>query len=474
MACKDDDFDASGDISLEFSVDTLRLDTVFTERGSATYSFKIYNKNKNAVKISSIELLNESGFFRLNVDGIAGNTITDIPVWGEDSVYVFCEVTIDPDAPLSVSPFFIRDKIRFTTNGNEQIVHLEAWGQNANYFPERANAGRIVQLTCNNGELLWNDTKPYVIYGAILIDSCLLRISEGTQIYVHGGIVDNSFGIYNDGLIFTLPNGKIIIEGSQENPVIIQGDRLEPAFEFVAGQWAGLRIGPLSRGNLIQHTTIKNSIVGIQVDSLAQLELNNVEIGNTSASGLVGIHSSINATNSLIHTNGGNAVQLLHGGNIDLNYCTLSSFNNQYAALSADNYYCYDPPFCDVVSINKLKLAVTNSILVGNDRDEIVLADVTGEDRSDFDYSFSNSIIKIDELDDEDQFPDFVERRISCLDYEISQALFADRINWDFHLDTLSIAEQMAKPIIGVLFDKDGVIRDPVNPDIGCYEYISP
>jgi nitric oxide reductase activation protein len=41
----------------------------------------------------------------------------------------------------------------------------------------------------------------------------------------------------------------------------------------------------------------------------------------------------------------------------------------------------------------------------------------------------------------------------------------------DYHLDTLSVAEQKAKPIAGFDFDLDGVPRDAQKPDIGAYEY---
>ena len=41
---------------LEFSLDTLRFDTVFTERGSATRILKVYNPNDESVRISRIAL----------------------------------------------------------------------------------------------------------------------------------------------------------------------------------------------------------------------------------------------------------------------------------------------------------------------------------------------------------------------------------------------------------------------------------
>jgi hypothetical protein len=42
---------------------------------------------------------------------------------------------------------------------------------------------------------------------------------------------------------------------------------------------------------------------------------------------------------------------------------------------------------------------------------------------------------------------------------------------FDHHLDTLSIAEERAVSLPGVTLDLDATMRDPFNPDIGCYEY---
>ena len=43
---------------LEFSKDTVYLDTVFTNIGSSTYSFKVYNRSNNALTIPKIRLKN--------------------------------------------------------------------------------------------------------------------------------------------------------------------------------------------------------------------------------------------------------------------------------------------------------------------------------------------------------------------------------------------------------------------------------
>ena len=71
MACEDDDnFSSSGGLMLSFGTDTLKMDTVFSRSSSSTYSFWVYNRNTEGLRISSVRLSkgNQTGF-RVNVDG---------------------------------------------------------------------------------------------------------------------------------------------------------------------------------------------------------------------------------------------------------------------------------------------------------------------------------------------------------------------------------------------------------------------
>ncbi|MEZ4949951.1 MAG: hypothetical protein R2784_11270 [Saprospiraceae bacterium] len=95
---------------------------------------------------------------------------------------------------------------------------------------------------------------------------------------MHGGITRNTqFGVYNDGLI-VLEDGRLQVNGTLENPVTIQGDRLEDEFENRSGQWSGIIIDNKSIGNIFNHTTIKNSILGVAVDSNAVLTMRNADL----------------------------------------------------------------------------------------------------------------------------------------------------------------------------------------------------
>lgn len=475
---KPDDFTTDPSDKLEFSLDTLRFDTVFTSLGSATRLLKIYNTANQSIKISSIRIASGANSkFRINVDGIPGNEIEDVEILANDSIYIFGEVTIDPDQPLSASPFVITDELLFETNGNMQSVVLEAWGQNANYIPSRFGKGGVALLSCDLNEVVWDDPKPYVIYGILVIDSCTLRIPAGTQVYVHGGIAqtfdaDSALVAYNDGLIYALPAGKIRVEGTLDDPVVFQGDRLEEPFSEVEGQWVGIRLA--SQGNTFEYVEVKNSLLGILVDSAAQLSLRNSRIYNTSGPGLVGQHALIDATNCLFYNNGSFSVQLGYGGDYAFDYCTLASYGVDAPALSLSNGVCYDP-LCQEFDIYRLNANFRNSIIFGSRRDEISLSDFNGGmDPGSFNISLENCLVRVDELLDPEEggYPDFLLSQCNpCINGTALDAIFVDPDEDDYQLDTLSLAEGQALPINGILQDLIENDRDPQNPDIGCFEY---
>lgn len=480
IACnKEMKFNTNSSVVLEFSLDTLRFDTVFTELGSATQFLKVYNRNDESIKISNISVGGgESSNFRINVDGIPGNNTSDIIIFPNDSIYVFGEVTVDPDQPLSISPFVINDEIIFETNGNRQSIVLEAWGQNANYFPNRWFKNGEAAFSCNGGEILWDDPKPYVIYGRIEIRDCTLKIPAGARIHVHGGLgkqefpqFGDSIRVFNTGLLAIHSSGSLVVEGTPDDPVIIQGDRLEDDFQEADGQWFGIYIGQGSKGNQFEYATIKNPLFGIFADSASELSLKSTQIYNASGSGLIGLHSKISAENCLFYNNGNRGVQLGYGGDYDFTYCTIASFGVDAPALSLSNGICYDP-LCTTGDVYRLNAEFINSIIYGSRRDEISISDFTGGDTPGaLNYSFENCIVRVDELTNENEFPDFFDFCDPCINARPDSVLFVSPSDNNYSLDTLSIAEERAVPIFGIFNDLDGNLRDSEKPDIGCFEY---
>ena len=475
---KIDTFITDTDAKLSFSLDTLHFDTVFTEVGSATRSFKVYNTYNQPIRISKMYLEKGSGsFFRMNADGIPGNSIEDLEIWPNDSIHVFVETTIDPNQPVSISPFVVEDKVIFETNGNTQSVVLDAWGQNANYLPSRFSKGVPTVYTCD-GEWVWDSELPYVIYGEVFIDSCLLRIMEGTQIYVHGGVARNDvFGIFNDGILYFLEEGKLSIEGTQDNPVVFQGDRLEDVFSDEPAQWYGIILGKKSKGHKIEHAIIKNSSFGLYADSLSSVNISNSQFHNTGGGGLIAFHSFMDADNCLIYNNGSDALQLIFGGKYNFRHCTIASYGSNASALSMSNVFCYasqtDP--CAIKKTYPLIVNMENCIATGSRLDQVKLLDEN--DRTlpaFFKVNMENCVVRTNKLltDQQGLYADFYETICqNCVEDKGEENLFLDRDMDDYHLDTLSLATDKGKIISAIPLDLDGNTR--INaPDIGCYEYI--
>ena len=162
VACADDDsFSTSTGLKLDFSVDTLRLDTVFSRTPSSTYSFWVHNRNNDGLRLQSVRLKrgNQTGY-RVNVDGIYldnanGSQTQNLEIRKKDSILVFVELTASET--FREEPMAVEDDLLFTLeSGVEQKVLLQAWAWDAVklYSPVIATDSVI-------------DTRvPYIIYGA--------------------------------------------------------------------------------------------------------------------------------------------------------------------------------------------------------------------------------------------------------------------------------------------------------------------
>ena len=219
---------------LDFSKDTVLFDTVFTTVGSITNYFTVRNPHDQALLVDEISLSGlSSSAYRINVDGQGLNedgtpltSVEDVTILAGDSIFVFVEVTVDPNN--SLSPFIEQDSIRFVTNTNEQFVNLLAWGRNAYFHYQPGNWANSYD---NEDNILdqfetWSNDKPHVIYGQLLVeDDFVLTIDEGAEIYAHDGS-----GIWVRG-------GTLNVNGTLENKVVFQGDRLDGSFADKPGQW---------------------------------------------------------------------------------------------------------------------------------------------------------------------------------------------------------------------------------------------
>lgn len=361
--------------NLSFSVDTLVFDTVFTTIGSTTKQFKIYNKESKTVQIDEIELVGgESSPFRMNVDGLMGTKMTNIKLEGKDSLFVFIEVTLDINSQSL--PLIIEDSIRFRTNGKDQYVKLAVWGQDAYFHYKDLNEGT------------WPNDKPHVIYGYAAVDSAkTLNIQAGTQVHLH------------KNAIFYVYKSTLNVQGTIDNEVVFQGDRLEQDYQDISGQYYGIYFQE-ARPSTIDYAIIKNGTSGVHLFSEDPtntgytLTMTNTIIQNQARYGVF-IYSGakVKAENCIISKNGTHALLVLEGGDFNFNHCDLLGYGaSPNPAVGISNFFTnYQTATTNVGSINEGVLyncVVSGSLATEMAIDTIQLAGVT------LNFDFKNCLIK--------------------------------------------------------------------------------
>ncbi len=463
---------------LEFSKDTVFLDTVFSNIGSATYNLKVYNRSSKSITIPEIKLENgTSSNYRLNVDGISGKDFKDIDILANDSMYVFVETTIDFSA---VTDPLYTDKVLFDNGNNQQDVDLITLVQDANFiFPSKNSMG-IETLTIDGKdskiqgrfltdvELIFTSEKPYVIYGYAAVPSDkTLTINAGAKIYFHK----------NSGLIVD-EKGSLKVNGTLNEKVVFEGDRLEHRFNNIPGQWGTIWMRAGSKENVMNHTLIKNGIVGVLVDSIGSitsptLSIKNVEIYNSSNYGILGRNTNIEGENLVIGNSGQSSLACTFGGTYNFIHATFANYwSNSFRQLPAvlvNNHFTNQN---EVVETRDLLTAnFTNCIIEGNNNIEFVLDKVDG---ALFNYNIENSMIQFNDFNNsfvnnnELNFDDIVHYQNVLLN---EKPHFKDTFKNEFIIGEESAAINKAKAT-AVPEDILGVNRT-LSPDIGAYQHIS-
>ena len=404
---------------LEFSKDTVYLDTVFTNIGSSTYNLKVYNKSNKDILVPSIRLASgETSEYRLNVDGMPGKSFENVEILAKDSMYVFIETTIDYSNFTNPNGNYLyTDKIEFDSGANLQTVDLVTLVQDAVFiYPDRDNTTKVIEtLTLNvNGETLdteiqgryllptelnFTNEKPYVIYGyAAVPNGGTLTIEAGARVHFHA----------DSGLLIA-ENASLQVNGNfspnqdtLENEVIFEGDRLEPDFSDIPGQWGTIWLFENSLNNLINYATIKNATIGILSDANPddvndKLTISNSKIYNSSNFGILGRNTSIKGENVVINNSGQSSFAGIFGGKYNFTHSTIANYWNngfrQFASVLLNNYVQDEEGtayLADLVEAN-----FNNCIIYGNDNPEIFLDEIE-DDAVSFNFKFTNCLIRFD------------------------------------------------------------------------------
>lgn len=426
VACEDDDsFSVSTGLRLEFSADTLAMDTVFSRTPSSTYSFWVHNRHDDGVRISTVKLRrgNQSGF-RVNVDGVYldnsnGSQTSDVEIRKNDSILVFVELTATETR--KVEPQLVEDDLQFfLESGAEQKVCLQAWAWDAQklYSPE-----------ITKDSVIESDV-PVVVYGEMTVNKGVTLTVRNTTLYFH-----DKAGLYVYGTLKT------------EN-CTLRGDRLDYMFSYlpydrVSGQWGAVHFYETSTDNHLVSTEIRNANYGIICDSAAldtdryRLQMEHCVVHNCVSVGVKAVNAHVRLDHCQVTNVGGDCLSII-GGVAEVNYCTLAQFYpfsaNRGAALHFVNYKgTTDIP---------LQLFCMGSILTGYE-DDVVMGDTREDSDALFDYSFEDCLLRTPKVEDDEGFENVIWEtpKDSIQGTKHFVKIDEDNLIYDFHLDSLSTAK---------------------------------
>ena len=491
-SCRNDFESVPSTGNLEFSRDTVYLDTIFSNIGSSTYNLKVYNQSGEDINIPTIRLeQGESSNYRLNVDGIPGKTFEDIQILANDSIFVFIETTIDIDNfPNQDNAFLYTDKILFDSGGNLQDVDLVTLVQDAIFlYPEQYSDGTIETLNLGmndegediliegffleNDQLNFTNEKPYVIYGyAAVPPDKTLTIDAGARVHFHA----NSGILVADG-------GTMKVNGEEsndpellENEVIFEGDRLEPNFSNVPGQWGTIWLTQGSSDHEFSFAAIKNSVVGILMDSNdgdRTLTMKNVQIYNSANVGLLARTGDVYGENMVINNSGQASLSCSLGGRYVFNHSTFGNYWNSgfrlFPTVILDNALQISET--EILVADLIQADFTNCIIYGNERRELGLVE---DSSAAFNFNFKNCLIKFEDPNgdfDDDPNYNFGNNTLysNCV-FNVDPVFLDTELN-DFNIESgTSGADGIGLGGAVPPIDLNGTVRNATNPDAGAYE----
>ncbi len=440
-ACSKEDIISSKDALLFTSTDTLSFGQLFTGSGSVTQSFKIFNGNDQKLLLNSLSLSGGSNsVFLMNVNGVQGESFSNIEIAAGDSIYVFVSTLIPPTG--MVLPFLVRDSIGIAWNNNQQFVQLNAEGRNARWL----KGGTILSDTSFSNDL------PIVVQGPLTIaQGATLSIAEGTSIYF-------------DANAALLVNGSLRATGNfyDSTRIRFSGSRLDEPYNTFPGSWPGIIFSKSSYNNQLEYVSIINGISGIQIsgNGQPQLRLNGCVIDNQLAYGIAAINSNIDAINCQISNCQINNIYLA-GGAYNFTHCTVVTYSNFLIAHDGPVAFLTDQD--DQLNQYALSGNFTNCIFYGSgglvDNEITTAVAGAGVNTNFLNVFYSNSA---------EQAGVQFENSLNNTEPGFNLIDFENNV-FDFSLSPVSPCNNNG---IGttVIIDILGRRRSDQTPDIGCFE----
>ncbi len=368
VGCSDNDkFSSDASAVLDFSIDSLAMDTVFTQTSTRTYDFWVYNKGNSGIRINEVRLTHPSSSrFRVNVDGNYVDSVAyDFEVRKGDSIRVFVELTA-PDTQQD-TPQRIEDLLVFKLeNGREQPLKLSAYSWKAISYDEEL----VV-----DGDMTIDERQPIVFKKGIVVRKDATLTLSHAQLYFHDGA-----GIDVQGTI-------------KADSCLFRGDRLDRMFSYlpydrVSGQWKGIFIHEDSKDNVFQDCEVRSSYTGIACAQKSSVSLLRCTIHNCKGTGLELNESTASVDSCRITNTLGDCLNVI-GSSVNINHSTLA----QFYPFSADRGVA--------LRFDAESNVICDNTLVTGYEEDVIMGDGV-------DYYFENCILRTLEPGDTEEFVDVI------------------------------------------------------------------
>ncbi len=287
----------------------------------------------------------------------------------------------------------------------------------------------------------------------------------------------------NSGLLVE-KGASLKINGALGEEIVFEGDRLEPGFSEIPGQWGAIWLRAGSKDHEIDHAIIKNNTIGILMDSIGSLteptlKIKNTQIYNNSTYGILGRTANIKGENLVIANSGQSVLGCTIGGTYNFIHSTFvnhwSNSVRNTPAVIINNYLKYQlPDGSESVLVRDLKAAnFTNCIIDGNQNIEFFLDQAEG---SVYNYNFKNNLLKFNDPGGKyDGIPlfDFEDTDHYQNNIFNGDSDFKNIDNNNYIIGEKSGAVDMAdlNTSLQIPIDILGVNRT-IKPDVGAYQHI--
>jgi hypothetical protein len=312
-------------------------------------------------------------------------------------------------------------------------------------------------------DTLLTNQKPFVIYDSLVVDAGVtLRLAEGVRFYMH-----------NNAEIIV--HGTLQAHGTQENPVVIRGDRFDNwiniPYDRVPGQWGGIYFSENSFDNELENVRIRNGKYGLAFEKSTpehlKMKIKNTVLTNFKGALLSAENCRIEVENSEL-SNAKDGLVLLDGGDYTFIHCTLA---NYYSGNAETGWGSSNQVTVQLFGTEPMRATFYNTLIYGSGNSDIGFKE---EEGIAFYTFFKNCLIPNKGASNDDP-NDPNAQLVDCIIREDPLFLKDEWKDYyyNFRLQQESPAVNAADPAYSLLvpldLDDNDRFKDE-KPDIGAYE----